>query len=144
MNDHMNEGYYGLAFGFAIDTMFIDWGLEGYLKETGCTFYTAETHIVYVQELLKGDPIDFTAQIVGMDAKKIQIVYKMIHSQKGYLAATAETMHLHYDQNASKVSPMLEPLYTRVLTIAQSQAHLPIPEQAGRAVKQLQRLNLKR
>ncbi len=140
MNDHMNEGYYGLAFGFAIDTMFIDWGLEAYLKETGCTFYSAETHIVYVQELMKGDPIHFTAQIVGMDAKKIQIVYNMIHTEKGYLAATAETMHLHYDQNASKVSPMLEPLYTKVLNIAQAQAHLPVPDQAGRAVKQLTRL----
>ena len=97
-------------------------------------------HIVYVQELMKGDPIHFTAQIVGMDAKKIQIFYRMIHSEKGYLAATAETMHLHYDQNASKVSPMLEPLYSKVLSIGEAHAHLPVPDQAGRAVKQLTRL----
>ena len=50
-NGHMNEGYYGLAFGFAIDTMFIDWQLPEYMQETGCTFYSAETHITYLQEL---------------------------------------------------------------------------------------------
>ncbi|MFT5193900.1 MAG: acyl-CoA thioester hydrolase [Cellvibrionaceae bacterium] len=143
MNDHMNEGYYGLAFGFAIDKMFIDWGLEAYLKETGCTFYSAETHIVYVQELVKGDPIHFTAQIVGMGPKKIQIVCKMIHSEKGYLAATAETMHLHYDQVASKVSPILESFYTQILDLAKAQAHLPVPDQAGRAVKQLRRVEIR-
>ena len=143
MNDHMNEGYYGLAFGFAIDTMFIDWGLEGYLKENGCTFYSAETHLVYLQELMKGDPIHFTAQIVGIDAKKIQIFYRMIHSEKGYVAATAETMHLHYDQAASKVSPMLDPLWTKIYTLAQAHADLPVPDQAGRAVKQLERVESK-
>ena len=140
MNEHMNEGYYGLAFGFAIDTMFIDWGLEAYLKATSCTFYSAETHIVYVRELMKGDPIHFTAQIVGMDQKKIQILYRMIHSEKGYLAATAETMHLHFDQKINKVTPMQDPLYTHVLILAKAQANLPVPDQAGRSVKQLPRI----
>ena len=139
-NGHMNEGYYGLAFGFAIDTMFIDLGLERYHKETGLTFYSAETHIMYLQELVENDPIHFTAQIVGIDQKRLQFFYRMIHSEKGYVAATSETMHLHYDQRIGKVVPMQGEIYTELYKLAQSQADLPVPEQAGRSIKQLNRI----
>lgn len=81
-NDHMTEGYYAVAFGFATDAVLFHIGLEEHKAKTGCTFYTAQTMITFVQELKLGDPLKFTTQLLGADRKRIHMFHQMLHKEK--------------------------------------------------------------
>ncbi|MBV7329615.1 thioesterase family protein [Chloroflexi bacterium TSY] len=138
-NDHMTEGYYAVAFGFATDAVLFHIGLEEHKAKTGCTFYTAQTMITFVQELKLGDPLKFTTQLLGADRKRIHMFHQMLHKEKGYLAATVETMLLHFDQKLGEVVPMPDTIYQNVEPIAKAHAELPVPETAGLGVRSVKK-----
>ena len=134
-NRHMMDGYYAVAFGRVTDS-FMDYiGLdEAYRAATHCTIYTAETHIVYLREVKEGAPLRFTAQLLGCDARRIHLFQEMHQAADGYLAATAEWMLLHVNQDIGKVVPMPDLITARLAQLAAAHARLPRPAQAGRAV----------
>lgn len=138
-NKHMTEGYYGVAFGFASDALLFHIGLEEYLAQTGCTFYTAQTMITFRQELKEGDSIHVTTQIIGADRKRLHVYHELFNSAAGYVAASAESMMLHYDQNVGKVTEMTDALYSTVNEIATGHASLPTPDVIGSSVRQIKK-----
>lgn len=138
-NQHMTEGYYGVAFGFASDALLFHIGLPDYLDQTGCTFYTAQTMITFRQELKEGDSIHVATQIIGADRKRLHVYHELFNTDEAYLAASAESMMLHYDQNISKVTEMPDRFYSVVSEIAQVHATLPMPDVIGSRVRQVQK-----
>ena len=134
-NDHMTEGYYAVAFGFATDAVLFHIGLQEHKAKTGCTFYTAQTMITFRREVKLGAPLRFTTQMLGADRKRMHLFHEMYHAEEQYLAASVETMQLHYDQNIGKVVPMPDYLYARVEAIANDHAALPIPEAVGSRIR---------
>ncbi|MCK5922268.1 MAG: thioesterase family protein, partial [Methylococcales bacterium] len=106
-NNHMTEGFYAVIFANASDE-FLDYvGLDAaYRRRTGCTVYTAESHISYLRELKLGSPLRFTTQLLGCDTKRMHIFHSMFHAEDGFLAAVFEVMMLHVDQNLGQVVPM--------------------------------------
>ena len=95
-NQHMNEGYYGVIFGFTTDAFMDFVGLDAtYRARSGATIYTVESHTLFLRELKVGTGLDLTTQVLGFDAKRIQVFHRMFHAGEGYLAATMEAMLLH-------------------------------------------------
>ena len=95
-NGHMNEGYYGVAFGDASDAYLLQRGFdEEYRRDVGGTFYTVETHIRYLRELKLADDLLFRTTVLGVDAKKLHLFHSMVHENAGYEAATQEVFLLH-------------------------------------------------
>ena len=138
-NDHMTEGYYAVAFGQATDALLFHIGLEAYKAKTNCTFYTAQSMIHFRRELKLGDKIHFLTQIVGADRKRLHLYHEMYHTEADYLAATVETMLLHYDQNIGQVVPMPDEIYDPIDVIAIEHVGLPIPELVGNNVRQVKK-----
>jgi acyl-CoA thioester hydrolase len=134
-NGHMNLAYYLLAFDHASDRLFdfLDIG-HGYVKGTNSSFFALETHVVYAEEVHQGDPIRFTSQILGADAKRIHLVHQMFHGGRGYLSATNELMFLHVDLGTRRSAPMPEPQVGNVLRLAAAHAALPRPPETGRVM----------
>jgi len=134
-NRHMMDGYYAVAFSRATDSFMDFIGLDdAYRTATHGTIYTAEMHMTYLREVKEGAPLRFTTQLLGSDAKRIQIFHCMYNEAANYLAATSEWMLLHVDQALDRVGPMPEHITARLAHIAAAHAALPRPAQAGRAI----------
>ena len=135
-NGHMNVAYYLLAFDHACDA-FLDYvGMdESWRARTGGTTFTAECHITYQHEVTEGDPLRFSTQLLGYDAKRIHFFVQMFHAEDGFLAATTEWMSLHVDLAARRVAPMPEEITARLAAIHESHRALPWPPEAGRVIR---------
>ncbi len=136
-NGHMNEGYYGVAFGDASDAYLLQRGFdEAYRRDVGGTFYTVETHIRFLRELKFGDPLLFRTTVLGVDAKKLHLFHSMVHEDADYEAATQEVFLLHVTLADVAVTPMAAPLLAAME--ADRDAHLDLyPDGAGNSIRSM-------
>ncbi len=134
-NGHMNVGYYNVIFDQALDRLFIPFDLDwSYVQRTNLSTFVLETHVCYLQEVVEGDELRFTFQLLDADAKRLHYFIAMHHAEKGYLAATSEQVLVHVDLATRRSCPFLpehQDLFTRML---EGHGKLPKPEQAGRSL----------
>jgi acyl-CoA thioester hydrolase len=135
VNGHMNMGYYVVVFDFATDAWLDHIGLTREYKEAhGVTTFTLESHVMYLRELREGDPLRFTTQLLGSDAKRIHYLHQMYHASEGYLAATNELMSLHVSQDTRRAAAMAPEIQARLAELLAQHAKLPRPPQAGHRI----------
>lgn len=135
-NDHMSEGYYGVAFGAASDALLEHCGFDAtYRAEVGGAFYTVETHVRFLRELDLADPISFETVVLGVDTKRVHLFHRMLHAESGDLAATQETLMLHVHRSTVRVFSMRGALLDRLRSMADKHADLPRPDGVGAAVR---------
>ncbi|MEC5323697.1 thioesterase family protein [Aurantimonas sp. A3-2-R12] len=138
-NGHLNLAYYHVLFDRGIDALFDAIGLgEPYRATRGYTTYSAETHVCYLREVPPKARVYATAQIVGLDAKRLHIFQELFH-EDGWRTATLESLSLSIDQNhpsgGPKVAPFPADVFARVADVAAEHAKLPTPDRLGRAVR---------
>jgi carnitine 3-dehydrogenase len=132
-NGHLTDHRYLHVFGDAHDVLWRQVGINEDYRSSGHAFFTAESHIRHHAEVSQADTVHVTLQILGVDAKRLNVFSRM-HRADGTLAATAEHMYLHVDTKAGKTAPMAPELLAKLEKIAAAQAGLPRPEDAGRAI----------
>jgi len=134
-NGHMNVAYYVLAFDFATDA-FLDYiGLDrDYKAEANVTTFVADMNVTYVQEVVEGDPLRFTTQLLEFDNKKFRYFHCMYHAEKGFLAATNELLSLHIDLSTRRVGAMGPKILQKLQKVMESHEKLEIPAGAGRVL----------
>jgi acyl-CoA thioester hydrolase len=134
-NDHMNMGYYAVAFDLATDAWFDYFGFdEAHQQKHAVANYALECHISYLREVREGDPLRFTTLLLGFDEKRLHYLHQMWHETEGYLAATIELMHLHVSRVTRRSAPMAPELIARLAAIRKVHEQLPIPPQVGRSI----------
>nr|WP_275116124.1 thioesterase family protein [Aliiroseovarius subalbicans] len=133
-NGHMNMAYYNVLIDRAGDEMYSLMGLgEAYAKTRAHTSYTAEFHICYVRELHLGDRVQVQSQLLEFDAKRFITWHEVWHVD-GWLAATGEALGLHIDMSGPRVVPFPDDVRAKMLALKATQADLPRPDRAGRAI----------
>jgi acyl-CoA thioester hydrolase len=134
-NGHMNVAYYVLAFDHATDA-FLDYiGLDHpYKTRTGVTTFVADMNVTYIREVVEGDPLRFTTQLLEYDDRKFRYFHCMYHADQGYLAATNELLSLHIDLSARRVGRMGGVILERLQQVLDAHASLPVPAGAGRVL----------
>jgi acyl-CoA thioester hydrolase len=135
INGHMNLAYYTVLFDHATDRMFdeLDLGLA-YRRRTDLGTFVTETHNRYERELLVGDRVRVTIQILSADDKRLHLAHEMFRLDDGARAATQELLFLHVDLTARRVCPFPPELRARVDAAATAHAALPRPDWVGRHV----------
>ena len=133
-NGHMSEWAFLTAFGWASDKLFRYVGVDEDYRSAGHTFFTVETHLNYVQEASLADPLRFTTQVLGVDAKRLHFFHAMEHATTGDLLCTTEQMLLHVDTKAGSTAPLLPGPATALAAIAKAHADLPVPPQVGQVM----------
>jgi len=134
-NGHMNVVHYLTAFDQSFDEVYELVGITvRQLSRVSGTTFAAELHITYQRELLEGDPIRVTSQLVAFDDKRMHWIQCMYHRREGYLAATAEWLLLYVDLAERKVATMPEDLEQRLRRIHEAHARLPRPAVTGRGI----------
>jgi acyl-CoA thioesterase FadM len=130
-NDHMTEAAYLTAAGWASDALFRYIGDDEAYREAGHSFYTVETHIHYLLEVDVHEPIAFTTQVLGVDAKRLHFVHEMFHGETGALLCTIEQMLVHVDMAAGRSVAILPHVADALQAIAASHAALAVPPRVG-------------
>jgi acyl-CoA thioester hydrolase len=134
-NGHMNVAFYGLIFDHATDALMDGIGLgPGYVEEGVGALFVVESHMLYQQELHAGDTVIVESRLIGFDRKRIQLFHRMHHAQDGFQAATSELMLLHVDQQARRSAEIPETARAKLAALAETQADLALPEEAGRRI----------
>ena len=134
-NGHMTEAAYLTAAGWASDALFRYIGDDEAYRTAGHSFYTVETHIHYLLEVNVHEPIRFTTQILGVDAKRVHLIHEMYHARSGALLCTAEQMLVHVDMNAGRSAPIEPAVKAALDAIAAAHAPLSIPPQVGSVMR---------
>lgn len=132
-NNHVNVAYYVVAFDVATDVFLNRIGLgEANMSERKTSTFTAEMNVSYVREIVLGDSLSITTQLIGFDQKRVHYYHRMYQTGDGYLAATSECLSLHVSMESRRVTPLL-PHTERLLTeMSTAQAHIPRPGNLGR------------
>jgi acyl-CoA thioester hydrolase len=134
-NNHMNLAYYIVLFDYATDTLFDAMGIGRLYKDaTGNGTFVVETHNLYERELLVGERVRVTTQILGVDSKRLHLSHEMFMAASGQRAATQELMYLHVDLATRRVVPFPDGVRERVAAAALAHARLPCPDWAGRRI----------
>ena len=131
-NGHMNMAYYNLIFDQCVDYVYdnIGIGVE-YAQTVGGSCFTLEVHVNYLQELVLGDPVKVTFQLLDWDAKRLHYYEEMYHAEKGYLAATSEQLALHVDMESRRSAPFPEHIQEKLAMLMADHASLPHDERVG-------------
>ena len=133
-NGHMNMAYYVVVFDGAIDHLWAAIGLgQSYRERTQHGTFAAESHVIYKAELLRGDEMQVSTQIMAADSKRIHLAHEM-RRRDGAVAAQQEVMLLHVDLRTRRVVPFLPDVAGLIAAAAQAHAALPRPAWVGRRV----------
>jgi acyl-CoA thioester hydrolase len=134
-NGHMNVGYYNVIFDQALDELLKPLGLDwSYMQRTNFSTFALETHVCYLREVVEGDSLRFTFQLLGVDAKRVHCFLEMHHAETGYLAATSEQMLMNIDMATRKSAPFPPAYQERLARLWDGHSRLPKPPQAGKSI----------
>ncbi len=134
-NGHMNVAYYVLAFDYATDAFMESLGMgREYRERAQCSTFVVETHVNYQRELVAGDPMRVTTQLLGFDSKRIHYFHRLYHARKGFLAATTELMVIHVELTERHSASMPLPAMDRLSVLMAAHVQLPRPPQSGRVM----------
>ncbi len=134
-NDHLTEGYYGVAFGEASDALLEHAGFdEQYRRDERGSFYTVETHVQYLHEVKLGERLTFETMVLGVRPKSLHAFHAM-KREDGKIAATQETLLLHVDLDEVKVRAMAPWILNNFKQFAESHGTLRKPDAVGRSIK---------
>lgn len=131
-NGHMTESAYLLAFGYASDALFRYLGIDDAYRAAGRSFYTAESHINYLREVVSGQALRFTTRILGCDDKRLHLLHDMFDADSDSHLAASEQMLLHVDMNAGRATPMGDHLRRALAAIGDAHGGLAPSPHVGR------------
>ncbi len=127
-NGHLSEAFYVLVFGFATDQVMDELGLDAaYREASGCSLYTVESHVRYLDEVSLGSTLVVRPRLVSAGAKKLHLAYEMLVDDR--VVATEEILALHVDQNPDRAVEFPPAIAARIAEVATS-----TPEWSGRSL----------
>ncbi len=134
-NGHLNDGYYMVVFSEATNAVMALIGLDDAgRKATGHSIFTLESHINYLQEVKQGKAIEVYTQILGSDAKRLQIYQTMVLAGTDTLLAANEQMLLNVDMSGPRAAPFAPTVMAKVQMLTVAHRSLPRPKYAGRTI----------
>jgi acyl-CoA thioester hydrolase len=133
-NGHMNMGFYLVAFDCIATNQFyhsMNIGVS-HIQGLGKTTFTLGANIDFIREVLAGDQLRFTSQLMDYDHKRLHYIHRMYHDTKGYLAATNECLGMYIDIDTRRSTTFNQEQMTRFeQELALGKQH-PTPGEFGR------------
>jgi acyl-CoA thioester hydrolase len=132
-NGHMNDAAYALVFSRAGDRWMERIALGPAEREaTGYTLYTVQIMLHYLREVKQGAPLRVTAQLLEHDDKRARRWMELRSPLDGPAVAATEQLYLSVRQ--ARATSWREETRARLAEMAEAQAGLPLPPQAGRGI----------
>jgi acyl-CoA thioester hydrolase len=140
-NGHLRDAYYTLVFSQAIDALMDEAGLDSaYRTATGCTLFTLELHVHYLNEVKANDSISVSARALGVDAKRLHLGLALNTARHAEPVALEECMLLRVQQGPAPRSAAFPPaILQRLQAWHALDAQTPPPAPGSRPIKLIRR-----
>ena len=135
-NGHMTEFRYVQVFSDSCEALLRRVGMHDEYVAAGNSWYTAETHNQFFDEVGVNDAMYSTVQILQADPKRLHVFYRLHAAEDARLLATLEAMYLHVNMESGKVTAATDEATEQLAAIGATHAALEKPEAAGRHVGQ--------
>ena len=103
-NNHLNMGYYLVAFDLQTDRLWPVLEVGRALRARGLTTFAVEAWLDYQREMLEGQPIGAESRVLDHDAKRLMIEHRMFHHAEGWVSSVHEVLYLCVDIATRKVA----------------------------------------
>jgi len=134
-NGHLNIAFYLRLFDFGFDATYERFGFQpDVTREVNASGFAAELHMTFQRELMVGDKVHVTSQLLDFDRKRIRMFQAMYHSASGELSATCEWMSLYIDMTKRRVAEMPAILQERLARVKAVHEKLGVPPESGRGI----------
>ena len=133
-NGHVHESRYLELFADATDALLGTVGIDADYLANGGSFFTVETHLSHLRQLVAGDRVYLTTQVLDSDDKRLHVFHVLYRERETDPLATAEQMLLHVDTGSGRAAASREPVRAQVADLTERHAALPRPERAGRSI----------
>lgn len=134
-NGHLNMAFYNVLFDRAVDEILALIGLgPDYLSQQGASYFVAEVHVRYLRELMAGDPVRATLQLIDFDDKRLHCFLELRHAEEGWVSATTESLAVHVEMASKKVTPFPADILAHLAILKAAHAGLKRPEALGRVI----------
>jgi acyl-CoA thioester hydrolase len=135
-NGHMNDAAYALVFSRSGDRWMERIGLGADVREaSGYTLYTLQILLHYFKEAKLGAPLRVSAQLLEYDAKRARVWMEMRSPLDGPVIAATEQLYLSVRQaQETRAAAWREETLAALKAMAEAQAGLPVPPQAGKGI----------
>lgn len=135
-NGHMNVAFYLRAFDHGGEVFFRDCGIGwDYTRAGNHTIFTTNCGLDFRRELLEGDPLLVTTQLIDWSPKLVHTYQALYHREKRYFAASAEMLFVHVAFADRKSVEMSEEICARLAQIASVHKNLPRPDNLGTSIE---------
>ncbi len=135
-NGHMTEFRYVQVFSDCCEALLRRVGLHDDYVAAGNSYYTAETHTQFIDEVAVNEAMYTTVQILMADAKRLHVFYRLHAAADDRLLASLEAMYLHVDMQSGRVTAAEAAATKSLMQLARLHETLPRPGSAGRHVGQ--------
>ena len=132
-NNHMTESRYLQCFGDATDALLRRIGVDADYVATSGSYFTVETHIRHLDEVVALEPIRVTTQVLNGVGKKLHVFHRLSHAD-GRLLATAEQMLIHVNMATRGAAEPAADIAANLEAIYRGHQGLDRPEGCGRAI----------
>ena len=132
-NGHVTESRYLAVASDAADAFLEEIGAGMEYIAGGRSFYTAESHLIHLDEAKLGESVSASTQIIFSDAKRIHM-YHTIRTDDSRIVATCEQMFLHVDMQSVKACDADQDILDRLAPYSIAHAKLKKPDSVGRFV----------
>jgi carnitine 3-dehydrogenase len=109
-------------------------GVDSAYLARGRSYFTAETHLSFLNQTHAEDLVEVSTQILAADAKRLHLFHQLVRPSDGAVLAESESMLVHVDTRRGRAVPAEPEVIARITRIAEAHAKLPRPERAGRRV----------
>lgn len=133
-NGHMNDSEYAKVFSLAVDEWMNQIGITADFRESEqYTVFTLETHLCYLDEAKEDEELTVNLQLLDHDAKRAHVFFLM-ENANGDRVATSEQMLMGMNTAEGRPADFPELIMNNIDKIAQDQADLEKPKEAGRTI----------
>ena len=135
-NGHMTEFRYVQVFSDSCEALLRRVAMHDDYVAAGNSWYTAETHNQFFDEVAVNEPMYSTVQILFADPKRLHVFYRLHAADDDRVLATLEAMYLHVNMESGRVQAATDAAMAPLLQLAAAHAGLEKPDSAGRYVGQ--------
>jgi carnitine 3-dehydrogenase len=133
-NGHVSESRYLQVLADASDAFVRYLGVDAAYLASGCSYFTAETHLFFLQQTRAEDLVEVSTQVLAGDEKRLHLYHRLERPHDRALLAESETMLLHVDTERGGVAPAGALVAAHLRRVAEAHSLLPLPERAGRRI----------
>lgn len=135
-NGHLNVAYFVLAFDFATDSVYEEWGIGlEYQKNSGCSVYTLGMNVDYLKELFVDEEVNIITQLLDLDQKRIHYFHTMTHADTGEVVATNECLAINVKLSSKRSAHFPIEVQQKLADVFELHAKKKRPDKCGRHLR---------